>query len=436
VFSLIKAKTVVFDREFGGRFDAEEEHMAGKLKPLDVARQITPGKFADGDGLYLIVAGPNSRNWSYRYWKDGKERWHGLGSLKDVSLADARLKRDAARLLVKGDRTTPGIDIVQERRATREGAKAVEKAAAAPTFEECAKKYIDENWAAWSEKHRDQWPSSLKRYAYPTIGHLVLAEIKPSHVYELLKPIWIEKRETSNRVRGRIETIIAKNVDVDDKDFRNPAELTKQLREKLPKRPKRLVQHHPSLPYADARQFMVDLSAAAGTAARMLRFVIFTACRTNEVVEACWSEIDAASSTWRIPGERMKMNQDHVVPLSDPALAILEKMRDGSQGELIFPNSEGGMFSENAMLAVLDRLEYGHVTVHGFRSTFATWAEECTDYPDGVREAALAHKYKSETTAAYQRGQKLEKRRALMNDWAKFCAAIPDKSAASSSLAA
>ncbi len=117
----------------------------------------------------------------------------------------------------------------------------------------------------------------------------------------------------------------------------------------------------------------------------------------------------------------MKMNQDHVVPLSGSALTILDKMRDHATSEMIFQNPEGGIFSENAMLALLDRLSYGHVTVHGFRSTFATWAEECTDYPDGVREAALAHKYKSETTAAYQRGQKLEKRRALMkigrNSW-------------------
>jgi integrase len=116
----------------------------------------------------------------------------------------------------------------------------------------------------------------------------------------------------------------------------------------------------------------------------------------------------------------MKMNQDHVVPLSDPTLAILDRMDRGNQHELIFSNPDGALFSENAMLAVLDRLGYGHVTVHGFRSTSATWAEECTDYPDGVREAALAHKYKSETTAAYQRGQKLEKRRALMKHWANF----------------
>jgi integrase len=334
-----------------------------------------------------------------------------------VSLKDARLARDAARLRVKGDRSTLGVDIVQEKRAAREEAKAVEIKLSLPAFEECAEIYIREHWSTWSKKHRNQWPSSLKRYAYPTIGKLTIPEIKPSHVYELLLPIWVEKRETANRVRGRIESIIAKNVDVDDTDFRNPAELTKQLREKLPRRPKRVVRHHPALPYAEAPQFVTDLAAAVGTAAMMLRFLILTACRTNEVVDARRSEIDRPSSAWKIPGERMKMNQDHVVPLSDPALAILDEMGDG---ELIFPNPDGGIFSENAMLAVLDRMGYGHVTVHGFRSTFATWAEECTDYPDGVREAALAHKYKSETTAAYQRGQKLEKRRVLMKDWAQF----------------
>jgi len=238
----------------------------------------------------------------------------------------------------------------------------------------------------------------------------------------LLRPIWVEKRETANRVRGRIETIVAKNVDVDDTDFRNPAELTKQLREKLPRRPKRVVRHHPALPYAEAPHFMACLASADGIAASMLCFLIFTACRTDEVVDARWSEINRPLSTWKIPGERMKMHQDHVVPLSEPALAILDKMRDYSEGELIFLNPDDGAFSENAMLAVLDRLSYGHITVHGFRSTFATWAEECTDYPDGVREAALAHKYKSETTAAYQRGQKLEKRRILMKDWAQFLA--------------
>jgi integrase len=390
--------------------------MAGKLKPLEVARQITPGKYPDGDGLYLVVAGPTSRNWSYRYWIKGKERWHGLGSLQDVSLKDARIKRDAARQEVRA-----GVDIVQAKRSAREGARAEAAVAAAPTFEECAERYVKDNEAKWSKKHAAQWPSSLKQYAYPTIGHLRIVEILPSHIFELLEPIWIKKRETSNRVRSRIETIIAKNVDIDDSEFRNPAELTKQLREKLPKRPKHKPRHHPALPYADAANFMTDLAGAAGDAAVMLRFLIFTVCRTNEVIGAQWAEIDRSQAVWKIPGERMKMDEDHNVPLTDPALAILDQMRDGSQSELIFPRAGDETFSDNAMLAVLDRLGYGHVTVHGFRATFATWAEECTDYPDGVREAALAHKYKNETVAAYQRGAKLKKRRALMSDWAEFC---------------
>jgi hypothetical protein len=140
--------------------------MAGKLKPLDVQREIRPGKCPDGDGLYLIVASATSKNWSYRYWKEGKQRWLGLGSLKDVSLKDARLARDAARLRIKGDRSTPGVDIVQEKRAAREEAKAIEIKVTLPTFEECAETYIRERWSSWSRKHRDQWPSSLKRYAY------------------------------------------------------------------------------------------------------------------------------------------------------------------------------------------------------------------------------------------------------------------------------
>jgi hypothetical protein len=161
VFSLINALTVVFGREFGGRFYGEHS-MAGKLKPLDVAREVKPGKYPDGDGLYLIVAGPTSRNWSYRYWIGGKERWHGLGSLQDVSLKDARAKRDAARQEVRA-----GVDIVQAKRSAREEAKAVSIVAAAPTFQQCAERYIDDNWSKWSNKHRAQWPSSLKRYAYP-----------------------------------------------------------------------------------------------------------------------------------------------------------------------------------------------------------------------------------------------------------------------------
>jgi integrase len=391
-----------------------ERTVAGKLKPLDVTRLVTPGKYSDGDGLYLVIAGPKSKNWSFRYWINGKERWHGLGSFNNVSLREARIKRDAARQQVR-----TGVDIVQAKRLARDEAKTISEASAAPTFQDCAERFIEENWSKWSKKHRAQWPSSLKSYAYPTIGHLKIGEIKPSHIFQLLQPIWVEKAETANRVRGRVETVIAKNVDIDDQEFRNPAELTKQLREKLPTRPKRNPRHHPALPYAETPLFVAGLSGAAGTAAQALRFLIFTVGRTSEILGARWSEIDQTRAVWRIPGERMKMGESHSVPLSEAALAIVDDRRNGSQSDLIFPNDSGEAFSDMAMLAVLKRMNFGHVTVHGFRATFATWAEECTDYPDGVREAALAHKYKNETMAAYQRGEKLEKRRALMNDWAK-----------------
>jgi integrase len=118
----------------------------------------------------------------------------------------------------------------------------------------------------------NHWPSSLNRYAYPTIGKLTIPEIKLSHIHDLLEPIWVEKRETAIRVRGRIETIIAKNVDIDNSDFRNPAEPTKQLREKLPKRSKRIVRHHAALPYAETPAFIEVLAGAVGKAAAMLRF--------------------------------------------------------------------------------------------------------------------------------------------------------------------
>ena len=141
----------------------------------------------------------------------------------------------------------------------------------------------------------------------------------------------------SNRVRGRIETIIAKNVDIDDNEFRNPAELTKQLREKLPKRPKLSPVITPPCPTPKYRNSCLSWPAPMA-AAQALRFLIFTVCRTNEVLGARWTEIDRPRAIWKIPGERMKMDEDHSVPLSDPALAILDKMRDGSQSELIFPS--------------------------------------------------------------------------------------------------
>ena len=392
----------------------------GKLTALEVGREMMPGKYPDGDGLYLVVSGHNAKSWFYRYWLNGKERWHGLGSFKDVSLKQAREKRDAARQQVRDKR-----DIVQERRDARVQDAEVAAQVRVPTFKEAAESYIRKSESSWKNtKHREQWSSSLKRFAYPIIGDLPVNTIQPSHIYDLLVQVvpdgifWLVRRETSNRVRGRIETILAKEADPNDKDFRNPAELTKVLREKLPTRPKRQRKSHAALPYDQAAEFMQKLHGAQGVAARALEFTILTAARTNETLLAQRSEIDRSERKWVVPAERMKMSRDHVVPLSDAAIAVLDKLP--ADGEILFPGEANPQLSDAAMTAVLKRLGYGHVTVHGMRATFGTWAEECTNYPDGVREAALAQQYKNETTAAYQRGNLLEKRRALMNDWQNF----------------
>ena len=327
--------------------------MAGKLKPLDVERETRPGKYPDGDGLYLVVASATSKNWSYRYWIDGKQRWLGLGSVKDVSLKEARLARDAARLRVKGDRSTPGVDIVQEKRAAREESEgstdqghsayisAVRRRLHSRALVDLGARSIVING------HRRSNGTPIRRS-----GNSPSPRLSPATSTNCSEPIWVEKRETANRVRARIETIIAKNVDVDDTDFRNPAELTKQLREKLPNRPKRVPFPRPIIlrcPTPKHRSSWLDLSAAGGIAASMLCFLIFTACRTNEVVEVPLDRdrstvIDLEENT----GERMKMHQDHVVPaFRSCTRRSSTRCCDGTQGELIFPNpDDGSVFRE------------------------------------------------------------------------------------------
>lgn len=391
--------------------------MPGKLSPLEVSRQTTPGKYPDGGGLYLQVGREGSKSWLYRHWIDGKERWYGLGSFKDVSLKQAREKRDEARQAVRA-----GADLVKAKQEARAQVLAAETVSTIPTFRESAERYIAKNEANWkNRRHRLQWSASLKRYAFPILGDIRVNAIRPSDVLNALSPIWSTKRETANRVRGRIETILASEANIDDLNYRNPAELTLQLKNKLPARESRKRKSHPALPYAEVPVFIAKLRTAEGIAARALEFTILNASRTTETIGALWSEFDLGNLVWSIPGGRMKMEEGHTVPLSAPVISLLEGMAKIRQSGFVFPSYGSDALSDAAMLAVLKRIGYGHVTVHGMRATFATWAEECTDYPDGVREAALAHKYKTETVASYQRGTKLEKRRALMKDWAEYC---------------
>jgi integrase len=250
-------------------------------------------------------------------------------------------------------------------------------------------------------------------------------------------PIWSKKPETASRVRGRIEAVLdAATV----RGFRhgvNPAQWKGNLARILPPRARvRKVAHHAALPFDEMPTFLAALRSRQGMAARALEFTALTAARTGEVLGARWREIDMTAKVWTVPGERMKAGRDHRVPLSDPALDVLEKvlplalMADAAAnpGAPVFPGPRRALpMSNMTMLMLLRRMKRDDLTAHGFRSTFSDWAAERTAYPREVVEMALAHAVENKVEAAYRRGDLFEKRRKLMEAWAAFCETAPSR---------
>ncbi len=392
--------------------------------PLTAARVRTapPGRYGDGNGLYLYVRpgiGGPSRAWVFRYrLPGGKLRDMGLGNPDILPLSDARVR--ALDLLRK---VRSGIDPLAERAAERA------KAAAVKTFGDVAGAYIKAHEAGWrNAKHRQQWENTLATYVAPTLGPLAVGGIETGHVMATLEPIWREKPETASRVRGRIEAVLDFATARGWRSGDNPARWRGHLDNLLPARSKvARVEHHPALPWREMGAFMAILTQQEGIAALALRFLILTATRTGEAIGARWSEIDLTERVWTIPPERMKASREHRVPLSGGALAVLTdaaKLRSNPQADgFVFPGGKAGTALSNmALLMLLRRMERADLTAHGFRSTFRDWAGESTNHPREVAEAALAHTLSDKTEAAYRRGDALEKRRRLMDDWAAFCA--------------
>ena len=390
--------------------------MNKQLAQADVGSLTVPGKYRFGPGLYLQVAGPDAKSWFYRYTVRGKERFMGLGSARDVTLAQARKRLDELRIT----QVSKKIDPLAERKAIAE-AERVAKTKAVP-FRTRAEQYITAHEGEWrNPKHRAQWRATLQTYAFPAIGHLPASAITASHIVELLRPIWAEKGETARRLRGRIEAVLDYAADPDDASYRNPAALTPQLKKALPKLGKlRRRSRHASLPYDEASAFVTALREQDGIAARALEFLILTAARTNEVIGAHWTEIDNRNAVWTIPAVRMKALREHRVPLCPRALRVLQDARALHNGALVFPGRFDQPLSSAAMMAVLKRMNRADLTVHGFCATFRTWAAERTTFPREVAEAALAHLVGDDTERAYQRGDLFEKRRKLMNEWGQF----------------
>jgi integrase len=390
-----------------------------KLSARTVATKRKPGLYGDGGGLYLQVGPSGSKAWLFRFTIRERARAMGLGALNAVSLPEARERaRECRRLLVDG------VDPIKARNARREQAQL--EAAKALSFAECATAYIDANKAGWrNTKHAAQWKSTLETYAAPVIGALPIQAIDTGLVLRVIEPIWRQKPETANRVRGRIEAVLDWATVRGYRAGDNPARWRGHLEETLPKRSKvQRVRHHAALPYAEISAFVSRLREQQGVARRALEFAICTVARTGEVIGARWPEFDLASKVWTVPAARMKAHREHRVPLSGRAVEILEEMlriRRDAQSYVFHGARHGQPLSGAAMLAVLQRrLKRDDLTVHGFRSTFRTWAAERTSFPRELAEAALAHVLSDKTEAAYQRGDLFEKRRKMMQAWAAF----------------
>jgi integrase len=381
-----------------------------------IEKLTAPGRYGDGHGLYLQVQSRTNKSWLFRYTFNGRERFMGLGPLHTIDLEEARERARQARKAL-----LDGADPLAVRSA--ETAQRALEAARTITFEAAAKAYYESHEASWKNaKHRQQFLNTLKTYVFPKIGPLPVADIDTGLVLKCIEPIWHNKTETANRTRGRIEAVLDWATVRSYRKGDNPARWRGHLSEVLPARGKiQKTNHHAALPIDEVSAFMTALREQQGVAARALEFTILTAVRTGETIGARWQEIDLANATWTIPAGRMKASKEHRVPLSKPALQILRDVPHEKNNPFVFIGPYKAGLSNMAMAATLQRMGRNDITVHGFRSTFRTWAGERTRYPAHVIEMCLAHNIGSAVERAYARGDLFARRARLMAEWARYC---------------
>jgi integrase len=392
-----------------------------RLSQAFVNKTAAPGDYCDGNGLYLQITKNGVKSWLFRYMRQGRARYMGLGPLHTIGLADARTRAlECRRLLLDG---IDPLDAKQKERAADVTAKAK-----AMSFDECATAYIEAHRGGWkNEKHGEQWRNTLATYAGPVIGKLSVADVDTGLVMKVLEPIWYVKTETASRLRGRIESVLDFSKVRGYRTGENPARWRGHLDKLLPKRSNvQKVEHHAALPYAELGAFFQELQKQGGAAARALELLILTAARTGEIIGARREEFDLKAKVWTIPGARMKMKKEHRVPLSPAALAIVKDAL-AAGGDYLFcsPGKKDKPLSNMALLALLKRMGRDDLTAHGFRSVFRDWSGETTNFPREVIEAALAHGLMDKTEAAYARGDLFVKRAKLMDQWAAYAQRVP-----------
>jgi integrase len=388
-----------------------------KLTALEIRLakpQNKPIKLPDGHGLYFHISKSGKKTWRYRYKILGKESTFTLGEYPKMSLTDARKARTAAR-----EKVQQGINPSKERRKMKQAAQDKDEAAhllSQNTFEFIALEWIGQQLDAWSSPHAAAVLSSLKSNVLPFLGDIPIEAITPPMILQILRSI--ESRgslEVARKILQRITAVFRYAIQTGRATY-NPASDMKGVLKT------RKVVHMPAISKSDLPDFLRKLSTGDihTTTKLALQFTIQTAARTGEVRGATWQEIDFKDNIWRIPAQRMKMDVPHNIPLSTQALAILERMeRMHGRKVFIFPGIRQGskQLSENTMLYALYRLGYhSKATVHGFRATFSTIANEA-DFNGDVIEKALAHEERNQVRAAYHRSEYIEQRRILMQWW-------------------
>ena len=382
------------------------KHPDKALSALKIKHLTTPGRYADGNGLYLVVDPSGAKRWMLRVTIQSKRTDMGLGSLSLVSLAEAREKaleyRKAAR---QGD-----DPLAAKRRAKK----------VYPTFEKAAQTVHEEHKLAWrNDKHVQQWINTLTEYAFPAIGDIRIDKIDTPDILRVLSPIWLIKPETARRVRQRIASVFDWAKASGFREGDNPVE---GVTRGLPKQSKQ-VKHHEALPFAEVPDFLVKLRASNSNLISKLAFelLILTATRTSETILAKSTEFDLKNKVWTVPAVRMKTKREHRIPLVDRAIQIIDQAQKLSAGSVyLFAGQKlDKPLSNMVFLKILKSMNIG-VTAHGFRSSFRDWAAETTSQPRDVVEMALAHTIENKVEAAYRRGDLFEKRRDLMIEWERY----------------
>lgn len=390
---------------------------AKELSALEVKRIAKPGLHAVGGvaGLHLRVYPSGTKAWVLRTTIAGRRRDIGMGGYPTTTLAQAR-----ERAREDLDKIRQGEDPIRKRQEARATLMAAQRKSI--LFREATyQRYRDKESEFRNAKHRQDWISSLERYAFPVIGDLPLHAIEVAHILEILRPYWTDKTETLTRVRQRIESVFSWATANRYYDGPNPATWKNNLEHLLPAPGKvRRQGRMAAIPWQEVPAFVADLRNREGMGARALEFIILTAARSGEARLATWDEVDFETRVWRIPASRMKAREDHTVPLSEDAVALLKALPRFEGSDYVFTAPRGGALSDMSISAVCRRMGVNAVP-HGFRSSFRDWTAEASSYPHEVAEKALAHKIPSAVERAYRRGDLLEKRRRMMEDWARFC---------------